>query len=308
MSDSRRNFLQKLTLLPVFNSVKIDNLLSSTKKLREFPISSNTYNWLTFYRREGKTWGENWHKDMQTYAKTGLKAFEPSFNSSEEVLTIHEAAAENGIIIPSAYVNSLLHNKEKAQKSVEDVLKIAENFSKTGTKILVTNPTPLKWGGTETKSDKQLATQLYYLEMLGKELRKMGVTLAYHTHDMEMFGGAKEFHHMLQNTSPENVSFCFDVHWVYRGSQNSQLAIFDVLKMYGNRIIELHLRQSTNGIWDETFGLGDIDYQRFANELSKLKVKPHLVIEQCIEDKTPQTLNAVAAHMQDLNMVKAYFL
>jgi inosose dehydratase len=165
----------------------------------------------------------------------------------------------------------------------------------------------MKWGGSDVKSDDQLETQLYYLEMMGRELRKMGVTLAYHTHDMEMHAGAREFHHMLQNTSPENVSFCFDVHWVYRGSQNSQLAVFDVLKMYGNRIVELHLRQSEDGIWKETFGDGDIDYQRFADELKKIKVKPHLVIEQCVEGKTPNTLNAVAAHIQDLDVVERTF-
>jgi inosose dehydratase len=307
MSDSRRKFLQNLSVIPALTLLKNDAVAAKTNALPKFPISSNAYNWFTFYRRENKTWGDDWNAHMETYAKTGLTAFEPSFNSPEEVLTIHEAAQNNGISIPSAYVNSLLHDKDKAQKSVDEVLAIAANFKKSGTKVLVTNPTPIKWGGTETKSDEELKTQLHYLEMMGKELRKMGVTLAYHTHDTEMMGGAKEFHHMLQNTSPENVSFCFDVHWVYRGSQNSQIAVFDVLKMYGDRIVELHLRQSSNGIWKETFGEGDIDYQRFANELSKIKVKPHLVIEQCVEDKTPQTLNVVEAHVQDLKMVKQYF-
>lgn len=307
MSDSRRKFLQKLSVIPALPLLKSNPFETQDKILPQFPISSNAYNWLTFYRRENKAWGENWDAHMKTYAETGLKAFEPTFTSPAEVLEIHAAAQENDIIIPSAYVNSLLHEKETAQKSVDDVLAIAENFKKSGTKILVTNPTPIKWGGTETKSDEQLETQLIYLEMMGKELRKMGVTLAYHTHDMEMYGGAKEFHHMLQNTSPENVSFCFDVHWVYRGSQNSQLAVFDVLKMYGDRIVELHVRQSENGIWQETFGEGDIDYQRFAKELDKMKVKPHLVIEQCIEEKSPNTMKAVAAHIQDLKAVKETF-
>jgi inosose dehydratase len=307
MSDSRRKFLQKLSVIPALSLLKSDAFATETNALPKFPISSNAYNWFTFYRRENKTWGDNWNAHMETYAKTGLTAFEPSFNSPGEVLTIHEAAEKNGISIPSAYVNSLLHDKDKAQKSVDEVLAIATNFKKSGTRILVTNPTPIQWGGTETKSDEELTTQLHYLEMMGKELRKMDVILAYHTHDTEMMGGAKEFHHMLQNTSPENVSFCFDVHWVYRGSQNSQIAVFDILKMYGNRIVELHLRQSKNGVWKETFSAGDIDYQRFANELKKLKVNPNLVIEQCVEDKTPNTTDVVTAHIQDLKMVKEYF-
>jgi inosose dehydratase len=47
------------------------------------------------------------------------------------------------------------------------------------------------------------------MESLGRELKKMDMILAYHTHDTEMLAGAREFHHMLQNTSAEHVSFCF---------------------------------------------------------------------------------------------------
>jgi inosose dehydratase len=103
------------------------------------------------------------------------------------------------------------------------------------------------------------------------------------------------------------MSFCFDVHWIYRGSQNSQNAVFDVLKLYGKRVVELHLRQSVNGVWSETFGDGDIDYRRFAAELKKLNLRPNLVIEQCVEDKSPNTLDALQAHIKDLAAVKDVF-
>jgi inosose dehydratase len=99
-----------------------------------------------------------------------------------------------------------------------------------------------------------------------------------------------------------------DVHWVYRGSQNSQLAVFDVLKMYGDRIIELHIIQSKNGIWQEVFsGEGDINYKQFAVELMKKKVKPHIVIEQCLEKNSPNTMNAVQAHIIDLKEIEDTF-
>jgi inosose dehydratase len=112
----------------------------------------------------------------------------------------------------------------------------------------------------------------------------------------------------LQNTDPENVAFCFDTHWVYRGSENSELAVFDILKMYGDRIVELHLRQSTNGIWNETFSApGDIDYTAFAKQLKKKSIRPHLVIEQCLESKTPRKMDVVTAHQKDLMVVKNLF-
>jgi sugar phosphate isomerase/epimerase len=130
------------------------------------------------------------------------------------------ALKKYNISIPSIYANSVLHKKEDAQKSIETILSVAEATRNQGTKILVTNPTPIRWGGDEVKTDEALTIQLENLEQLGKHLRGLGITLAYHTHDTEMKGGAKEFHHMLQNTSKENVSFCFDVHWIYRGSRD----------------------------------------------------------------------------------------
>jgi inosose dehydratase len=77
--------------------------------------------------------------------------------------------------------------------------------------------------------------------------------------------------------------------------------------MYGERIVELHLRQSVNGVWSETFGPGDIDYTKVAAALQKLQLTPHLVIEQCIEDKTDVNMNVVEAHKRNLTAVKKMF-
>ena len=71
--------------------------------------------------------------------------------------------------------------------------------------------------------------------------------------------------------------------------------------------VELHIRQSVNGVWSETVGAGDIDYQRFANELKTMNMRPHLVIEQCIETKTPNTMDGKEAHIKDLVMIKKIF-
>jgi inosose dehydratase len=99
-----------------------------------------------------------------------------------------------------------------------------------------------------------------------------------------------------------------DIHWIYRGSQNSQLAVFDVIKMYGDRIVELHIRQSRGGVWQEIFSPdADINYNQVVRELLNKKVKPHLVIEQCLETGSPNTMNAVAAHKIDLKEIKNTF-
>ncbi len=296
---NRRNFLSFLPALSLASFIQAPTAAS-------FPIAANVYNWMTFYNREGTPWGGDLDKNMAEVAKTGLKAFEPSFSDKTQAQNYITALKKHGIAMPSIYVGSMLHETEAIEKSITTILEIADVVKTYGTKIIVTNPNPQKGG--VLKNDAQLALQAAAMERLGSELRKKGLTLAYHTHDVELKAGAREFHHILLNTTPENVSFCFDVHWVYRGTENSQAAVFDVLKLYGKRIVELHIRQSVNGIWAETFTAeGDIDYRRLVRELSAMKIRPHVVIEQCLEAKSTNTMNAVEAHTKDLEAVKETF-
>jgi len=305
MKSTRREFLKTVTIA---STVPI---ISPSSKYDEpaypFPISSNAYNWFTFYKRNGETWGKDWDACIKAYAQTGLPAYEGNFTSAAEVNTIAPFLKKYGIKIPSLYVNSTLHTNEESEKSIQGILEIAEAAKRLGTKIVVTNPSPIRWGGEEIKSDDQLKIQANNLEKLGLMLRKTGMSLAYHIHDVELRAGAREFHHMMLNTSPENVGFCFEVHWIYRGTLNSEVAVFDVLKLYGKRIVEVHIRQSVNGIWSETFGEGDINYKRVVDDLKKIGVRPHLVIAQCVEEKTANTMNAVEAHIADLKAVKEIF-
>jgi inosose dehydratase len=38
-----------------------------------------------------------------------------------------------------------------------------------------------------------------------------------------------------------------------------------------------------------------------------MKMRPHLVIEQCVEAKTPNTMDGKQAHIKDLTMIKEIF-
>jgi len=196
----------------------------------------------------------------------------------------------------SLYVNSTMHTPADASKSIEQVTAIAAAAKQVGAKIIVTNPNPIRWGGTESKDDAMLKTQATALNELGAKLAAMGLVLGYHYHDPELRNAAREFHHMMVGTDPKCVSLCLDAHWTFRGSGNSTVAVFDVLKLYGPRIVEVHLRQSVKGIWTEEFTDGDIDYPALAKYLLGIGVKPLLVLEQAVEGGSPKTMNAVEAH------------
>lgn len=68
---SRREFL---LMLPVGASLFYEGQ-------EQRVISSNGYNWITFYQRAGKIWGQDWDACIQDYARSGLKALEPSIGN-----------------------------------------------------------------------------------------------------------------------------------------------------------------------------------------------------------------------------------
>ena len=310
MPRSRRQFLQSLALGSA--------ALSATTPLPAAPfgpasgpaapLSCNSYAWLTFYNRAGKKWMADPDASFRDFVASGFTVYEPGVDSLRQVQELGPLLKKYNVAMPSLYVNSSLHERAGANASIAAALAIAEAAKPLGTRIIVTNPNPIKWGSADNKTDAQLAEQVRNLDRLGAELRKRGLTLAYHTHAPEHRAAAREFHHMMLGSDPANVKLCLDAHWVYRGSDNSQIALFDVMKLYGNRIVELHVRQSQGGVWAETFTpTGDIDYTRLAAMLKTMGVKPLVVLEQCLEKESPNTMDGVAAHKQDIAVAQQVF-
>jgi inosose dehydratase len=270
-------------------------------------VATNTYPWTTFAERDGGTFPLHSDAALAAIASAGLNGYEPIVRTPEELDGLGARLASRRLEMRSIYVDTRLHDSS-AEESIDRTLAIARRAFDIGTRIVVTNPSPIRWGGPENKTDAELVAQGRALERLGAALKQLGLTLAYHNHDAELRAGAREFHHMLTATDPEHVKLCLDSHWVFRGSANSQVALFDVLEHYGSRIVELHLRQSRGGVWSEVFaGGGDIDYGRLASWLQQHAVRPHLVLEQAVEAGTPRTLDAVAAHREGLDGVRRVF-
>ncbi|MES2732722.1 MAG: sugar phosphate isomerase/epimerase family protein [Bacteroidota bacterium] len=307
MNHPRRTFLGSLASLVALGWLSEAEALAGTPATNRLPIASNQYSWITFYQRQGHDWFTNLDASLAEFAKSGIVGYEPLVNTPEELQALAPLIKKHGLEMHSLYVNSTLHKAEEADKSLKQVLAIAKVAQALGITIMVTNPSPVRWGGSEDKTDAELDEQAKNLNTLGAGLRQHGITLAYHNHDPEMRQSAREFHHMMLSTEPKNVSFCLDAHWVYRGAGNSQIALFDIVQLYGKRIAEVHLRQSKNGIWKEVFEEGDIDYARLANELLKLKIRPNLVLEQCVETESSNTLDALAAHQQSLRYASRVF-
>jgi len=270
-------------------------------------VACNSYSWLVFYRREGRDLNKELDAALGELVSSGLDGYEPGAGRPQDLERLGPLLKKHDLEMRSLYVNSVLHEPEKAEQSIESVLAIASKAKTLGTKIIVTNPSPIAWGGAQNKDDAQLKTQAAAMNKLGRQLKALGLTLAYHNHDIELRNAAREFHHMMVGTDPQYVTLCLDAHWVYRGAGNSQVALFDVVELYGPRITELHLRQSNDGIWAETMCDGDIDYPALAKHLLKIGVRPHIVLEQAVEKGTPKTMTPLEAFRKSSQYTRSVF-
>jgi inosose dehydratase len=307
-ASSRREFLRDVVLTAGLASAAPGVMTQVAKAASgRLHVACNQYPWGVFYARENKDFNASLDSGLAELAASGLDGFEPLVTDQAQIDRLAPLLKKHGLEMRSLYVNSALHEPDQAEKSIAEVLAIAGKAKTVGTRIIVTNPSPIRWGGPEDKDDKQLTTQAKALNTLGAQLGQMSLTLAYHNHDIELRNAAREFHHMMVGTDPDHVSLCLDAHWVYRGAGNSQVALFDVLKLYGPRVTELHLRQSENGVWTEVFGPGDIDYRRLAEALLKINIKPLLVLEQAVEGGSPNTMKAVEAFRRSARQVRRIF-
>lgn len=293
----RRRFLRGAALAGGALALQGATLRAAGSRLH---LSCNEYVWLVYYQREGKTLSARLDTALGEMAAAGFDGFEPSVESATQLESLAALVGRHGLELRSLYVNSTLHEPERVDRSVADVLAIARTARALGTRIIVTNPSPIRWGGPEDKSDRQLECQAQALDRLGLQLSGLGLRLAYHNHDVELRQAAREFHHMLAATDPKYVHLCLDAHWVYRGSGDSQVALFDVVRLYGARIVELHVRQSQGGAWTEALGDGDVDYARLAQTLATAQLTPHVVLEQAIERGSPNTMGVVEAQRRSV--------
>jgi inosose dehydratase len=243
--------------------------------------------------------------ELAELAAAGINGLEPGLGSAEQVDGLVAQLTKHGLQLRSIYTGSSLTDPANVEKELERIIALAKRAKAAGTKIIVTNPSPLP--NRQGKSDEQLRTQAAALNKLGQALTALGLTLAFHNHDVEMQHAAREFHHMMLGTDPKALSLCLDAHWVYRGAGHSQVALFDILKLYGSRVASLHLRQSTDNVWSETFGAGDIDYRALAGKLVDAGVRPLLVLEQGPEAGTPQTLTPSEVHRRSASYVREVF-
>ena len=312
MPQNRRNFLKNAAIVTgsalfVTNqsAVSPQAVAQTARAGKPVEVFINQYTVSTFYAREGINLIQNLDSCFAELKAAGLAGFEATAGQPGELDQYITALAKQDMQLRSVYVSANLHDANTCDAEIQRVIAVAERAKAAGTKIVVLNP-----AAKAGKSDAELNLQNVSLNNLGAALRELGMKLSMHYHTTELEFAAREFHSFMCDTSPENVSLCFDVHWSFRASGNSAVSAYNHAKLYADRVSELHLRQSQDGTWTETFVTkADIDYIKTLAILRQNKGfgDCHVVLEQAPENGTPKTLKPLEVFKQSVKAVREMF-
>lgn len=245
-------------------------------------LSVEGYIWTQYFGRQKETVAAGEEEALKDTHQAGYQRIElsdPFFkpavrNQTRDLLAKYQLRPE------SVYAGTTLHEQTAAEASIHDVLELADFLKPLGTRVIVTNPSPKAKG--ERKTDAELATQAANINRLGTALHQLGIRLLLHHHTPELADNAREWWYELAHTDARLAGCCVDVHWAYRGGQD----VMPFLRRVGNRVEDLHLRNSQHGIWMEDFGPGDVDYSQVAAFLRSINYDGLLVVELAYEKAT----------------------
>ncbi|HTE18144.1 MAG TPA: sugar phosphate isomerase/epimerase family protein [Armatimonadota bacterium] len=252
--------------------------------MTETIASTQLYVWTQVLARTGKSLDESWDTVLAEVKAAGYPAFEgflDTFGSAESAAKLRSVLEKHALKLPSVYTGGNLYDPEKAPATVEGIITRARVARDAGVRGITMNPDVLR----ERKTADQLRTQAEWLNRLGAKLRELQVELWIHNHDPEMKEEGRELRYNLDHTDPRLVRFCADTHWIWRGGGDP----YAYLEQYGDRLGNLHLRNSRNNVWSEELGEGDLDHRRIARILKEKKFSGPLIVELAIEQGTPQT-------------------
>lgn len=268
------------------------------KPPEELHVAVNQFTANNIYSRDNKNFLDHL-KELRDVGVDGLEAtIDPRQGVSEDFV---QKLKDAGLKMRSVYITLDLCSLGEVENACSGLEKVLERCKDLETKIVVINP-----AAKHGKSDEELEAQCTSIQRMKRMLGDKA-EFAFHYHTTELEFGGREFHHLLCGTKPEEFSLCLEQHWSYRASGNSQLALFDHLKLYADRVNMVHFRQSKDNIWTETFGDGDIDNVKLAAKLKELKKPLHFVLEQAAENGTPHTLSAPEVFKQSVQYVRRVF-
>jgi inosose dehydratase len=268
-------------------------------------IAVQLYAWTQDRRRQGKDFWEDLDAVLGEVKATGIPAIEgwlDWFSDRQRTERATKLIRKHGLEVAGLYTGGPFHEPEAAEQTVKRIVEWAGRAYAIRPTYISVNPDPLP--GKAEKTEAQVATQVRYLDELGRRLSPLGCRLLIHEHDPAILHDAREYRYNVKHLDPRYVGLCLDTHWVYRGGEDP----LTLLKEGRPLVQAMHLRNSRDGVWTESFGPGDVDYEAIAAYLRETRYTGWLVLELAFEPKTTFTQGIVQNHAQGYAYLRKVFL
>lgn len=245
-------------------------------------LAVQAYVWQQALARDKRTIAEGVGDVVASLAEAGYHRAEltSTFFTPELAPRTLELLEKHSLKLDVVYNGGDMHEGGAAARTIEDTLALVERVKPARIAAVSFNANPKK--GRERKTDAELEIQTRAIGGLGRRLRGMGLRLLVHEHAPELAENAREWRHMLHGTDARDVGICLDVDWVRRGG----LEPMTLLEEAGDRVGDLHLRNSRGGVWLEELADGDVDYTKVAGYLRRRAYRGWLVVELAWEPGT----------------------
>ncbi len=264
------------------------------------------YAWVQDRAKKGTTLWDDLDAVLGEVRAAGFRAVEgflrDFFGSDERAERTRQLVTKHKIILAGLYSGGKLYEEQAGRKAVASILEQARRAKAYPSLFIDVNPDPLPRGAKKT--DEQLATQVRLLNDLGRQLAEMGMQLVIHQHAPEIRHGAREHRYNIRHVDPSVVGFCIDTDWFKRGGEDP----LTLTRETGRKIKAVHLRNGKDGVWMETFGPGDIDYEAIAKYLREIEFKGWLSLELAVEKRTRITRGIVENHRLGRAYLESVFL
>lgn len=247
-------------------------------------VATQMFVWGQVYGKAGKAVDENLDEIFGYISQAGYDGVEGGLSwtpDQKRADQLRQLLDKHSLRLPSLYHGGVYHERDEAEKTIEDTIRLAQFASQIGCPAVNVNPASI---GRE-KTDDELRIQGEYLNRMGAALKEIGMSFYIHNHTPAIINNARELRADCEYTDPELVGLCLDTHWVYRAGVDP----LSLMKEYPNRIKSLHIRNSRDGIWMESFGEGDIDHIAMKQVLQGIGYDGWLIVELAYEQDTKLT-------------------
>ena len=227
-----------------------------------------------------KHWANNVVGVLDTMKMFGITELEGNVPHGMTPEAFKKLCDERGISIPSTGgdYNQLVRNPDS----------IADIALKLGAKYVMCAWIGHKRGAFSLENAKQAVQDF---NKIGKALKERGLTFCYHAHGFEFqkYGDGTLLDYIIQNTTPQYVSFEMDVLWIMHGGGAN--APIDLLKKYKKRWKLMHVKDLKRGIVgdltggtpaenDVVLGEGQADFPKILKLAKKYGIEHYFIEDE----------------------------